>query len=151
MTNFTYSSIISAPVETVWNFHERPDILELLNPPWQSIKVVRREGGLEVGATSEFKIFVGIIPIKWIAKHVEYEKFRLFADQQIEGPFQKWFHRHEFEPIDANTMKLTDRVEFVLAEGWLIEQISGSWVSGQLQDLFTYRHMVIKRECEKQG
>jgi ligand-binding SRPBCC domain-containing protein len=149
MTNFEYASIINAPVETVWKFHERPDVLELLNPPWQSIKVVRREGGLEVGAISEFRIYVGIIPLKWVARHVAYEKNRLFVDQQIEGPFHKWVHRHEFMPIDNRTMKLSDRVEFVLAEGWLIELISSKWVLAQLQDLFAYRHQVIKRECEK--
>jgi ligand-binding SRPBCC domain-containing protein len=149
MTKFAYSSIIKAPVETVWSFHERPDILELLNPPWQSIKVIRREGGLEVGAISEFRIFVGLIPIKWIAKHVAYQKNRLFTDEQIEGPFQKWIHTHEFEPIDPHTMKLSDRVEFGLAEGWLIDQIGSKWVLAQLHDLFTYRHQVIRDHCEQ--
>ena len=49
MLNFKYSSLIDAPVETVWQFHDRPDILELLTPPWQPVKIIRREGGLGVG------------------------------------------------------------------------------------------------------
>jgi ligand-binding SRPBCC domain-containing protein len=50
MLNFKHSTLIDAPLEVVWSFHERPDILALLTPPWQPIQVVRREGGLEVGA-----------------------------------------------------------------------------------------------------
>ncbi|TAD93118.1 MAG: cyclase, partial [Oscillatoriales cyanobacterium] len=33
MPNFRYSSLIDATVESVWNFHERPDILHILTPP----------------------------------------------------------------------------------------------------------------------
>ncbi|MEG4414889.1 cyclase, partial [Microcoleus sp. C2C3] len=33
MPNFKYSSLINATVEAVWNFHEKPDILQLLTPP----------------------------------------------------------------------------------------------------------------------
>ncbi|MDB9378046.1 cyclase, partial [Nodularia sphaerocarpa CS-585A2] len=50
MLQFQHSSVINAPLEVVWKFHERPDILQLLNPPWQPVQVVRREGGLEAGA-----------------------------------------------------------------------------------------------------
>ena len=62
MVRFKYSSLIDAPVEVVWNFYERPDILNLLTPPWQPIQVIRHEGGLEVGATTEFNIFWVLFP-----------------------------------------------------------------------------------------
>ena len=56
MLHFQYSSVINAPVETVWQFHERPDILKILTPPWQPVKIIRREGELEVEAVSEFSL-----------------------------------------------------------------------------------------------
>ena len=64
MPNFRYSSLINSAVETVWNFHERPDILQLLTPPWQPVKIIRREGGLDVGAVSEFRLLLGPIPVQ---------------------------------------------------------------------------------------
>ncbi|NEO25288.1 MAG: cyclase, partial [Moorea sp. SIO4A5] len=67
MLHFNYSTVINAPVDIVWTFHERDDILDLLTPPWQPIQVIRREGGLEIGAVSEFRIFLGLIPLQWIA------------------------------------------------------------------------------------
>jgi len=57
MLHYRKSTLIDAPVEVVWNFHERLDILERLTPPWQPVQVVRREGGLGVGAISEFRLF----------------------------------------------------------------------------------------------
>ncbi len=62
MLHYRKSTLIDAPVEVVWNFHERPDILERLTPPWQPVQVVRREGGLDVGAISEFRLFFGLPP-----------------------------------------------------------------------------------------
>ena len=61
MLHFKYSSVINSSVENVWQFYERPDILQLLTPPWQPVKVIRREGGLGVGAISEFQINLGFI------------------------------------------------------------------------------------------
>ncbi|MDD1437932.1 cyclase, partial [Dolichospermum sp. ST_sed10] len=43
MLHFKHSSIINAPVEVVWKFHERSDILQILTPPWQPVQVVRRD------------------------------------------------------------------------------------------------------------
>ena len=88
MLNFQYSSLINAPVEKVWQFHERKDILELLTPPWQPVKVIRREGGLEVGAITEFRIMLLVIPVRWIAEHIECQPNKVFVDQQISGPMK---------------------------------------------------------------
>ncbi|GFE68865.1 hypothetical protein CFPU101_14750 [Chroococcus sp. FPU101] len=62
MLRFELSSLINAPVETVWKFHERSDILQILTPPWQPVEIIRREGGLGVGAISEFRLWIGFIP-----------------------------------------------------------------------------------------
>ena len=146
MLQFRHSTLIDAPVEVVWGFHERPDILELLTPPWQPIQVVRREGGLEVGAVSEFRIFVGPIPLRWVAVHIEYERNRLFTDEQKEGPFEYWIHRHQFAQEGGKT-RLTDSIEFALPGGWFVEQPFGWLVIGQLEQMFRYRHEVTQREC----
>jgi ligand-binding SRPBCC domain-containing protein len=148
MLNFQHSTLIDAPVEVVWGFHERPDILELLTPPWQPIQVVRREGGLEVGAVSEFRIFVGPIPLRWIAVHIEYKRNQLFTDEQKEGPFEHWIHRHQFAQEGGKT-RLTDSIEFALPGGWFVEQPFGWLVMAQLEQIFRYRHEVTQRECSR--
>ncbi len=147
MLKFEYSSLIDAPVKVVWRFHEREDILRQLTPPWQPVKIVRREGGLAVGAESEFILSVGIIPVRWLARHVEYEEYKLFVDRQITGPMQSWLHRHQFREENGKT-RLTDAIEYELPTGWFAEIAAGWLVDGQLQEMFRHRHQVTKRECE---
>jgi ligand-binding SRPBCC domain-containing protein len=144
MLHFQYSSTIDAPVEKVWQFHERPDILEVLTPPWQPVRVIRRQGGLEVGATHEFRLMLGIIPIKWQAKHIECQPNRLFVDEQIVGPMLSWIHRHQFETEHGKT-KLTDAIDYELPGGWLAELLLGWWVESRLRDMFIYRHQITQR------
>ena len=147
MLNFQYSSLINATVETVWQFHERPDILELLTPPWQPVKIVRREGGLDVGAISEFRLSLAGIPVPWISTHIECEANRLFVDRQTDGPMESWVHRHEFMPENGKT-RLTDAIAYEIPGGWLAEFCLGWWVNSRLRDMFRYRHKVTKTNCE---
>ncbi len=147
MLHFKYSSVINASVDKVWQFYERPDILQLLTPPWQPVDIIRREGGLGVGAISEFRINLGPVPVKWLAKHIECQPNSLFVDEQIAGPMESWTHRHQFEAIDQQT-KITDAIAYELPGGWLAELLLGWWVEARLKDMFRYRHQVTKKECE---
>ena len=147
MLSFRYSSLINAPVNRVWEFHERPDILTLLTPPWQPVEVLRREGGLGVGAISEFHLWLGPIPIDWLARHTECEPYQYFVDEQVKGPMQSWVHRHQFQGENGQT-RLTDSTNYELLTGTPLETILGLWVNSRLEEMFRYRHQVTKKECE---
>ena len=148
MLKFKYSSLINASVEKVWQFHEREDILQLLTPPWQPVKIIRREGGLELDAVSEFLLLLGPVKVRWLARHVEYERYKLFTDQQVEGPMQQWIHRHKFESKNGQT-RLTDEIQYEIPGGFLAEFLLGWWVNSRLRDMFRYRHQVTKNLCQE--
>lgn len=141
--NFTYSSVINAPVETVWQFHERPDIWQLLTPPWQPVEIIRRQGGLEVGAVTEFRLWIGLIPVTWIARHSECEQYKLFVDRQEVGPLYSWQHRHQFSEESGKT-RLTDSIEYAIDQSGILDVLLGGWVNSRLEDMFRYRHHAIK-------
>lgn len=147
MLTFQKSTLIHAPVEVVWGFHERTDILQILTPPWQPVQIIRRRGGLDVGAITEFRLFLGPFPIRWLARHTQCEINRLFTDVQVEGPMQSWVHKHQFAQENGKT-RLTDRIAFSLPGGFLIELLGGWLVQAQLEQMFRYRHEITKRECE---
>ncbi len=154
MLKFQRSIQINAPVETVWAFHERADILNILTPPWQPVQVLWREGGLGVGTSSAFRLWLGPLPVLWLAQHVECEPDRLFADLQTQGPMAHWLHRHRFEPLAASNlgpaqMRLTDEIEYALPAGDWTEPLLKTWVSARLGDMFAYRHRVTKLACER--
>jgi ligand-binding SRPBCC domain-containing protein len=140
---FVKSVLIDAPVGAVFGFHERPDALALLTPAFPPVRVIGKTGGIEVGSRVELR--VGFF--SWVALHTLYEKNRLFVDEQIQGPFAKWIHRHEFEDVDGKT-RLTDRVEYQLPGGPIVNVLFGRMVKSGLNRMFKHRHRVTKQLCE---
>jgi len=136
VAKFIKSVMIDAPVERVFAFHERPDALELLTPPFPPVRILYKSGGIHVGA----RVVLRIGFTKWVALHTAYEKNRLFVDQQVEGLFKSWVHRHEFVAVGSKT-QLTDNIEFELPPV--------SWAAKfALAQVFRYRHRVTRRYCE---
>jgi ligand-binding SRPBCC domain-containing protein len=143
---FVKSTVIEAPVESVFAFHEREDALPLLTPPFPPVRLVARSGGIEKGARVELRV----MGARWVALHTAYERNRLFVDEQTEGPFAKWVHRHEFEDLGGKT-RLTDRVEYELPGGGLVNALFGWAALPGLHQMFGHRHKVTKRLCERRA
>lgn len=144
MPTYTKSIVVQAPVETVFGFHEREDALLLLSPAFPPVHVIRKTGGIEAGSRVELKIG----PFRWTALHTAYEKNRLFADEQITGPFAKWIHRHEFQAVGHAT-RLTDRIEYQLPGGVWMNRLFGWAVQLGLRQMFHHRHQTTKKFCER--
>lgn len=141
---FVRSVVVHAPVRIVFGFHEREDALPLLSPPFPPVRVVRRTGGIEAGAQVELRVG----PIRWVALHTAYEQDRVFVDEQVEGPFASWVHRHEFEDLGRRT-RLTDRVEYRLPGGAIVNAAGRWFVDLGLAQMFRHRHAVTRRWCER--
>jgi len=144
MGQFSKSVIVNAPVERVFGFHERPDALSLLSPAFPPTKVIRKEGGIEPGSIVELKIG----PIHWTAQHSGFEKNRFFEDWQVAGPFSRWIHRHEFEDLGSST-RLTDRVDYQLPGGAIVNRMFGWVVDVMLGRMFQQRHQRTTQLCEE--
>jgi ligand-binding SRPBCC domain-containing protein len=144
MPTFVRSVIVEAPVEEVFAFHEREDALPRLSPPFPPVRVVSRDGGIRPGARVDLRIG----PVRWLARHTDYQPSRLFVDEQVKGPFASWVHRHEFEAVDARTTRVTDRVTFTLPGGRLVNALLGRIVAWSLVPMFHHRHRATKAACE---
>ena len=143
MAEFVRSVLIDAPIDEVFRFHERDDALSLLSPAFPPVRVIGRTGvGIEPGTRLELRIGV----FTWVALHTAYEKNRLFVDEQIRGPFAKWVHRHEFESAGTGT-RLTDRVNYLLPGGPLVNALFGWIVKLGLVNMFSHRHRVTREIC----
>ena len=144
MPAFVQSVVIDAPVNVVFAFHEREDALALLTPPFPPVRIVSRTGGIATGARVELR--VGIF--RWVALHTAFQENCFFEDQQMEGPFAQWIHRHEFESVGSKT-RLTDRVAYQLPGGTLVQTLFGWTVTLGLRNMFAHRHRVTREFCER--
>jgi uncharacterized protein len=137
---FRYRTRIEAPAEEVFRWHTRPGALERLTPPWESVEVVERTGGINNGDRVVLRMHVGPVSQKWVAEHRDYVEGRQFRDIQREGPFAYWEHTHRFEPDGPTACYLEDRIEYKLPFGALGQKGGQKFVQHKLERLFRYRH-----------
>jgi ligand-binding SRPBCC domain-containing protein len=141
---FVKSVLIDAPVAEVFCYHEREDALSLLTPAFPPVRLISRTAGILPGSRVELRVG----PFRWVALHTAYQKDRLFTDEQIQGPFAQWVHRHEFADAHGKTL-LTDRVEYRLPGGALINLLFAWIVKLGLNRMFSQRHRVTVQELQK--
>jgi ligand-binding SRPBCC domain-containing protein len=146
---FVKQSVIRASPERVFAFHERPDALRLLIPPWEPTRVLDAAPDLCVGAEAVVETrLLWLVPVRWLARHTLYDPPRVFEDVQIEGPFKSWRHRHVVEPHEKGAV-LRDEVDFETPFGVVGRLAAPLLVEPRLRRLFDYRHRVTREWCER--
>ena len=90
---------------------EDPYNLAKITPSWLSFQVTSPQRvEMRKGAEIEYKISWLGVPMHWKTIIREYEPPFLFIDEQAEGPYTLWRHRHTFQPCAEGT-KVGDHVE----------------------------------------
>ncbi|MCA1628831.1 MAG: SRPBCC family protein [Acidobacteria bacterium] len=150
VNTFVKESFIRAAPERVFAFHEQPDALALLTPPWETSRVVRAARISEVGSSAVVETRVlGFLPVRWVARHTLYDPPRSFEDVQERGPFHCWRHRHVVLP-HAEGATLRDEIEYEPPLGVLGRIAEPFLVRPRLEKLFAYRHAVTREWCERE-
>jgi ligand-binding SRPBCC domain-containing protein len=138
--NYVKQTKIKASPDVVFRFHESPDALQHLIPPWENMKLVESSGSLQPGSRVVLRGSLRFIPIKWVAIHTEYDPPQLFADRQESGPFAYWYHRHRFLDDGQGGTLLRDEVDYAVPLGVIGRWLGGWLVRRKLEAMFTYRH-----------
>ena len=86
--------------------------------------------------------------MRWIAEHTEYQRGRMFADRQVEGPFSSWYHRHLFLDDGQGGTLLRDEVEYEPPMGMVGRLLAGNLLESKLRKMFDYRHEITRRIVE---
>jgi ligand-binding SRPBCC domain-containing protein len=151
LRRFEKSSEFDVSAEILFGFHERPDALALLTPPWQETELLVPPGSLEVGTRVEMRVRVGPVWQTIVAEHVGYEPGRSFTDRMVRGPFAEWVHVHRVESLGPERSRLVDDVTYALPLGLVGDVVAGWFVRRQLTRLFDHRHAVTRREVTRSG
>jgi len=149
MPLYVRETLIQAPQEVVFGFHERPDALPLLIPPWEKVTVEVPPKSLEKGTQVILVNHMGPLKLRWVAEHTAYDPPNSFQDIQKSGPFALWIHTHKVIPKGNEASLLRDEVEYELPMGLLGRIFGGGFARRKIDRMFEYRHAVTKRECEK--
>lgn len=142
--HFQKKSKMPTSAAQVFAFHERPDAFELLQPPWQTSKIIQPPKSLAVGTRVILRTRIGPVWQTIEAEHVEYEAGRMFADRMVKGPFRYWLHRHIVEPVSEKESILIDDIEYALPLGPVGAFFGGWFARRELERLFEYRHLITR-------
>jgi uncharacterized protein len=135
------------PAAAVFGWHERPGAFERLTPPWERATVLERSDGIHDGGRVVLKVDTPV-PLRWVARHVDYERDRQFADEQVEGPFARWRHLHRFDPDGPDACVMTDRIEYSPPLGAVGTAADPLLIRPRLERLLAYRHELVRRDLE---
>lgn len=110
MRYFQHEFQVNAPLERVAEFHNSTQALKLLVPP-PLIVSFNHIDPMGEGSRSDFTMWFGPIPVRWVAVHSQVDPKAGFTDTQVKGPFRTWVHRHAFEPIDESSTRVVDQIK----------------------------------------
>ena len=148
---FVKESLMRASAERVFAFHELPDALERLMPPWETAKVIQRADISVIGSHTIIETqVVGQIKVRWVAEHTRYDPPHMFEDIQVKGPFRSWRHRHVIDAHPEGTL-FRDEIEFEPPFGPLGRTVAPLLIERRLTRLFDYRHRVTREWAELQS
>ena len=146
MAQYQKTTTIPCAAEELYRWHGRDGAFERLIPPWQSMDIVSRKGGIEKGANIHIRLKRLGISTDWVAQITDGLEGSFFVDSQLKGPFAEWIHRHEFSEVDSHQCRLTDSIDYSLPAGKLGALFGGRFVASDLERVFRYRHEITRND-----
>lgn len=143
MPQFRHRFIVEAPLQAVADFHHSSRALVSLTPP-PVIAQMHRVEPLAEGSRAEFTLWLGPLPVRWVAIHENVEMPRTFTDRQVYGPFLSWVHQHTFHALSAVRTEVIDEIQAEFAPRGLMSLVGRlMWLN--LRMLFAYRGWATRR------
>lgn len=129
------------PVDEVFPFFADARNLERLTPSFLTFRVVTPAPiEMKVGTLIDYRLRVRGLPIRWRSRISRWEPGVAFADEQIKGPYRRWYHTHTFESIAGGTLA-GDVVEYAVPGGAVAHAL---FVKRDVRAIFDYRAKVMR-------
>lgn len=144
MSVFIDRFLVQAAPDAVAAFHHDTRVLKRLTPPPVFVQIHYIEP-LGEGSRSEFTLWFGPLPLRWLAVHTGVDPASGFTDTQARGPMKRWIHRHHWQTDGRGHTVMEDRVEYehhAGARGLLTRLL---FAPPLLWFMFRYRRFVIRR------
>lgn len=142
---------IPADLSTVWKFFSDPSNLRLITPAPLDFKIISEieEEEMYAGQIVEYTVkpLLGI-PVYWMTEITHVEKERYFIDEQKNGPYSMWHHKHHFKSIQGGT-EMRDVVHYKVPLKVLGDIINKIIVKDKLKEVFEFRFNIVEERFGK--
>lgn len=141
---FSQSQWVPLSREKIFGFFSDETNLEKLTPPWLNFHVLGKSTPhLQEGTRIDYKLRIKGVPVRWQSLISNWAPPQQFSDEQMVGPYRRWYHRHTFKTVGAGTC-ITDEISYALPLGWMGAIASQAMVRKDISKIFGYRQQVIK-------
>ena len=82
------------------------------------------------------------MPVNWRTEIAVWNPPHQFADTQLNGPYNYWYHTHYFKSVPGGTLMI-DEVQCKLPLSAVGRLIAGRFVDSDVQQIFAFRRQVI--------
>ena len=117
-------------------------------PEWEGIQPINA-GRLVNGDETIFKVKLGPIRQKWVAKHHSVIPGESFADKMMKGPFGAWDHHHTFQAESDGTTSVIDNVEYKLTVHIFTGWSAGFTVLPRMKQMFEFRSVRVANDLNQ--
>ncbi|MCB0392366.1 MAG: TIGR01777 family oxidoreductase [Bdellovibrionales bacterium] len=125
--------------ENVFRFFSDAHNLEKITPPFLNFKIKNLSNSkIQEGALIDYELKLHGLPIKWQTKILNWNPPHQFIDDQLKGPYARWYHQHSFEELCGGTL-MEDKIYYKLPMAPLGQLIAGSFVLKDIKKIFSYR------------
>ncbi|MES2379830.1 MAG: SRPBCC family protein [Bacteroidota bacterium] len=139
------TTVINKPLIEVFEFFSKAENLNKITPNEVHFKILTPLPiPMAKGTLIDYQIKVNGIPFVWRTEISEWNPPFKFADQQLTGPYSKWYHEHFFEEKDGQTI-MTDKVTY-LSKGWIIAPLLHRlFVNKKVKQIFEHREIQLQQ------
>jgi len=145
MRTLTMTTNLPGLPETHFPFFADAQNLSRLTPPELGFRILTPIPiAMRTGALIDYRIGLWGLPMSWRTRISSWEPPLSFADEQLKGPYKRWFHTHTFAPDGNGGTIMTDSVEFALPLEPL-SLVAYPLVAWQLRRIFIYRDKALRK------
>jgi ligand-binding SRPBCC domain-containing protein len=133
---------VELPLVQVFDLFSDAMQLERITPPWLHFSVLTPQPvEMKAGTLLDYRLYLHRIPINWRTVISVWEPPYRFVDQQLRGPYKRWYHEHTFSEVDGKTIA-KDNVHYIPRGGRLLHK----WlVRPDLEKIFRFRQDMLAR------
>jgi uncharacterized protein (TIGR01777 family) len=136
-------TVIEAPLEDTFAFFSKAANLGVITPAAMQFSIQGQVPPMATGATIDYRVRVGPLPVRWKTRITTWEPGRRFADLQEKGPYRFWWHEHTFQ-ADGRRTVMEDRVFYTPPLGVFGRLANRIFIRSTLRKIFQYRGDVIR-------
>lgn len=130
--------------EKVFDFFKEAKNLETITPKSLHFKILHMNTPvIQEGSLIDYKLKVHGFPIKWRTLISKFEPNDYFIDQQLKGPYKKWFHEHSFIEHPTGTLMI-DQVTYKIPFKGFGNFCLKAFIKKDLNRIFSYRFSIIE-------